>query len=153
MGLLFLVTSLVVNIIGIPSHARIFARPNDPYFPNGAVFAHPLYRVWFPFILYAITVLAPLFLGVFQTKARIRQSTALSIVSGFSIALVIVALVDQPWLLMEMWSWQIIPPRFIHLPYLLPIASIGPACFLLIEFHKRWSDARHAIQGRNSLGG
>ena len=138
MAMLFVVTSLFVNIVGIPSHvpAPLF-HTNDKYFPNGPVFAHVFYRVWFPLIVYAITVLLPFLLGIIQTKSRVRQSRALSIFFRCSIALVLLGLIEQQWLLMELWSWQIIPIPLVHLPNLLPFASIGPACLLLIELGKR----------------
>ena len=82
-GMLFLVTSFFVNIIGIPPHARSFlVHTNDRYFPNGPVFALSFYRVWFPLIVYAITVLVPLLLGMIQTKESIRKPKAVSILSG-----------------------------------------------------------------------
>lgn len=138
MALLFVVTSLFVNIVGLPSHvpAPQF-HTNDKYFPNGPVFAHVFYRVWFPLIVYAITVLLPFILGIVQTKPGVRQSRALSILFRCSTALVLIALIEQQWLLMELWSWQIIPIRLVHSPNLLPLASIGPACLLVIELGKR----------------
>ena len=145
-GMLFLITSFFVNIIGIPSHARAsLAHTNDKYFPNGPVFAHTFYRVWFPLIIYAITVLVPLFLGIIQTKTSVRRSKAFNLVSSCCTVLVIVGLIDQPWLLVELWSWQIIPARLVHLPYLLPFASIGPALYLLIGFGERRSANSRAI--------
>jgi hypothetical protein len=82
-GMLFLITSFFVNIIGIPSHARAFlVHTNDKYFPNGAVFALSFYRVWFPLIIYAITVLVPLFLGIIQTKTSVRRSKAFNLLSS-----------------------------------------------------------------------
>jgi hypothetical protein len=128
------VTSLFVNMIDLPSHARAsLLHTNDKYFPNGAVFAHLFYRVCFPLIIYAMTVLVPLFLGLVQTKPGVRQSKALSILLSCSTALVLVGLIEQRWLLMELWSWQIIPARLVNLPNLLSFASIGPACLLFIE--------------------
>lgn len=145
-GMLFLVTSFFVNIIDIPSHARSFlVHTNDRYFPNGPVFALSFYRVWFPLIVYAIAVLVPLLLGMIQTKASIRKPKAVSILSGCFTALVIVGLIEQPWLLREMWSWKIIPARLVHLPYLLPIASIGPACYLFIGLGRRLFASSRAI--------
>jgi hypothetical protein len=145
-GMLFLITSFFVNIIGIPSHARAFlVNTNDKYFPNGAVFALSFYRVWFPLIIYAITVLVPLFLGIIQTKTSVRRSKAFNLLSSCCTVLVIVGLIDQPWLLIELWSWQIIPASLVHLPYLLPFASIGPAFYLLIGLRKRWSTNGRAI--------
>jgi hypothetical protein len=140
MGLLFAVTSFFMNIVGLPSHARAsLLHTNDKYFPNGAVFAHLFYRDWFPAIVYAITVLIPFFLGIVQTEPSVRKSKALRILFSCSTTLVLVGLIEQRWLLMELWSWQIIPVRLVHLPNLLPVASICPACFLLIELGKRWS--------------
>ena len=133
-------------IIGIPSHARAsLAHTNDKYFPNGAVFALSFYRVWFPLIIYAITVLVPLFLGIIQTKTSARRSKAFNLLSSCCTVLVIVGLIDQPWLLIELWSWQIIPARLVHLPYLLPFASIGPAFYLLIGLGKRWPTNSRAL--------
>ena len=137
-GTLFLVTSFFLNIIGIPSHARTFlVHTNDRYFPNGPVFALSFYRVWFPLIVFVITVLVPLLLGMSQPKIGVRKSKAVSIISGCSTVLVIVGLIEQPWVLREMLSQKIIPARLVHLPYLLPIASLGPACYLFIGLGRR----------------
>lgn len=144
-GMLFLVTTFFGNIIGMPSHARSFlVHTNDRYFPNGPVFALSFYRVWFPLIVYAITVLAPLFLGMIQTKTSVRKSKAVSILSGCFTALVIVGLIEQPWLLREVWSWKIIPAGSAHLPYLLPFAAIGPGCYLFIGLGRRLFTSRPA---------
>lgn len=137
-GMLFLITSFFVNIIGIPSHARAFLlHTNDKYFPNGPAFAISFYRVWFPLIVHAITVLLPVFLGMIQIKTSVRKSKAVSILSGSLTALVIIGLIEQPWLLREMWSWKMIPIQLMHLPYLLPFAAIGPACYLFIGLGRR----------------
>lgn len=139
-GTLFLITSFFVNVIGIPSHARIFlTHSNDKYFPNGPVFVLSFYRVWFPLIVCAITVLVPLFLGMIQTKTSVRKSKADSILFACFTAFVIVALIEQPWLLRERLSWKIIPAHLLHIPYLLPFAAIGPACYMLIGIGKRLS--------------
>ncbi|AEU34485.1 hypothetical protein [Granulicella mallensis] len=138
MGLLLLVISLLVNIIGIPSHARAFLiHANDRYFPNGPVFALAFYRTWFPLILFVLTVLIPFLLAMIPTKTSIRESKPVSILLSCSTVFVTVGLMEQPWLLREIWSWQIIPAPWVHLPYLLPFASIGPACYLLWRFGQR----------------
>ncbi|WP_221312718.1 hypothetical protein [Granulicella aggregans] len=138
MAFLFVLTSLFVLIAGIPSHARaILVHSNDRYFPNGAVFANAFYRDWFPLIVYAITVLVPLLLGFAHAEPAVRRPKALRVFFYCSTALVAVGLVEQPWLLMEMWSWQMIPVRFLTLPSLLPVASIGPACLLVIDVGRR----------------
>jgi hypothetical protein len=72
-------TSLLVTIIGIPSHTRSFPHhANDGYFPNGPVFANSFYRDWFPLIVYAIAVLVPLILGIVQTERDAQKSEVLS---------------------------------------------------------------------------
>ena len=138
MAMLFVLTSLLVNTIGIPSHARaLLLHTNDRYFPNGAVFANSFYRDWFPLIIYTITVLVPLLLGFVHGEPAVRKSKTLGVLFYFSATLVVVGLVEQRWLLMEIWSWQIIPTRFLNLPNLLPFASVGPACLLFIELGRR----------------
>lgn len=146
MGILLLVTSSLTNMIGIPFHARAFlVHSNDKYFPNGPVFALAFYRVWFPVILCAITVLLPLLLGFLSIKTSGRESKMLSILLSCSTVFVIVGLIGQPWLLMEIWSWHIIPVRWVHFPYLLPFASIMPACYLVLGLCKRWFASNSAI--------
>lgn len=146
MAMLFVFMSLFVSFSGVPFHARAFLlHTNDKYFPNGAVFANSFYRDWFPLIVYAITVLAPFLMGIVQTEPRVQQSKAVSVLFSCSIAFVLVGLIEQRWLLMELWSWQIIPDPLVHLPNLLPFASIGPACFLLIGLGKRWSGHKRGV--------
>ena len=138
MALLFMLTSFFVIIVGIPSHARAFLLHSDNrYFPNEAVFANVFYREWFPLMVNAITVLVPLLLGFAHGEPADRKSKALRVFLYCATALVIVGLIEQPWLLMEMWSWQMIPVRFLTLPSILPFASVGPACLLLVELGKR----------------
>jgi hypothetical protein len=140
MGILVALTTLLVDIVGMPSHlAHSFPiHRGDKYFPNGPVFSLSFYRVCFPLIIYAITVLLPMFLATIQTKTYVKRSKALNILSICSTVLVIVGLVDQPWLLMELWSWQIVPAHFLHLPSLLLFAPLGPALYFLTGIGMRW---------------
>lgn len=138
MAFLFMLTSFFVIVVGIPSHARaLLPNSNDRYFPNEAVFANVFYREWFPLIVGAITVFVPLLLGIAHREPADRKSKALRVFLYGATAFVIVGLVGQPWLLMEMWSWQMIPVRFLTLPSILPLASVGPACLLLVELGNR----------------
>jgi hypothetical protein len=146
-GMLFALTSLLVDVIGIPSHSAhsFVLHRGDKYFPNGPVLSLWFYRVCFPLIIYAMTVLAPLVLATIQTKTLVPRSKALSVLFSCSTVLVIVGLVDQPWLLAELWSWQIVPAHFLHLPFLLPFAPLGPALYLLTGFGIRWCANSRAI--------
>jgi hypothetical protein len=146
-GMLILLTSLLVNIVGIPSHIvrSSSLQRGDKFFPNGPVFSLSFYRVCFPLIVYSIAVLVPLFLGMIQTKTIVQRSKALNILSSCSTVIIIAGLIDQPWLLMELWSWQIVPARFVHLPSLLPFAALGPVLYLLTAFGIRRSSNRRTV--------
>jgi hypothetical protein len=146
MAILFVIMSLFVNIVDLTAYARVdLLHTNDKYFPNGAVFANAFYRVWFPLIVYATTVLAPSFLGFMRAKPKRRQPKALSILFTFSTAVVILGLIQQRWVLLDLWSWHVIPASYMSFPNVLPFASIGSACFLLMDLGVRIN--RHSAKG------
>jgi hypothetical protein len=141
-GIVILFASLLVTILGLPSHAQAVLHVKDAHNWNGAVFANSFYRVWFPLIFYVITVVIPSLMGIVRTVPGRRQSKMRGLLFSCSTALVLVGLIDQKWILIEMWSWQIIPARLMNLPSLLPLASMGPACLLMIESGKRFVSRR-----------
>jgi hypothetical protein len=146
MAFAFVLTSLFANIFEIPSPIPAFMpNTNGNYFPNGPVFANLFYRSWFPLMIYAITVLVPLLLGFIHEKSAVPKSKALDILFYCSTALVVVGLFEQRWLLIEMWSWQIIPVRLLSLPNLLPFASVGPTCLLLLELGRQFTWRQSAV--------
>lgn len=139
MALLFTFASLWVMMAGFPSHVQRFrSHANDLYFPNGPVFASVFYRDWFPLIMYVFSVLFPLVLGLLQQRGSNSSKTANSLWL-ITIVLVLASLVERPWLLLEMWSWQIVPKQILHLPSLLPVALLASSCFFFYEFveHRR----------------
>ena len=134
MALLFTFASLFVTVVGLPSHVHIIRTPaTDPYFPNGPVFSNVFYRDWFPLIVYVFSILFPVVLGVLQPMGS-RSSKTTNALWGVTVSLVLASLIEQPWLLIEMWSWQIVPKQILHLPSLLPVALLATSCFFFSEF-------------------
>lgn len=145
MTVLFVFASLWVTVAGIPSHVRLLPlHPNDPYFPNGAVFANVIYRDYFPLIVYACCVLVPSLLGVLKQPASNHSKTA-NFLFGVAVAVVLANLIGQSWLLLEIWSWRIIPARFLHPPNLLPVVVFATAALFFSGLWERKTQGDSAV--------
>jgi hypothetical protein len=141
-GALFCLVLVTVELWGMPrflGRSLLLSRADD-FSPNSAVFAVAFYRQVFPLIIDTVLVLLPSLWGMRQGLRLAALSLPLQIMLWASSALAMTTLAIQNSAWWQVRTWYVEPPPLPHLPFLAPLAIIGPLGYVLATtIGRRWS--------------
>jgi hypothetical protein len=143
-GALFCLVLVTVDLLGMPrflGRTLLLSRADD-FSANAAVFAGAFYRQVFPLIVHTVLVLLPSLWGMRQGLRLAALSLPLQIMlwASSALAMTTLAMQNSPWWQVRTWNNQPPPPPPAHLPFLAPLAVIGPLGYILATtIGRRWS--------------
>ena len=142
-GALFCLVLVTVELWGMPrflGRSLLLSRADD-FSPNSAVFSGAFYREVFPLIVHTVLVLLPSLWGMRQglRLAALPLPLRTMLWASSALAMTTLAMQNSPWWQVRTWNNQPQPPPPAHLPYLAPLAVIGPLGYLLATtIGRRW---------------